>query len=72
MLKAAGLPPEIRVHDIRHSVISWWLKAGMNIREVQELAGHAQASTTLAIYSHVLPGYNKEAAKKIEGMFGTE
>ena len=71
-LKAAGLPEEIRIHDIRHSVISWWLKSGMNIREVQELAGHAQASTTLAIYSHVLPGYNEEAAKKIEGMFSTE
>jgi len=71
-LKRAGLPQETRIHDIRHSVISWWLKSGMNIREVQELAGHAQASTTLKIYSHVLPGYNEEAAKKIEGLFSTE
>jgi hypothetical protein len=41
-------------------------------REIQEIAGHAQVSTTLSIYGHVLPGYNREVAKKIEGMFQTE
>ena len=71
-LEEAGLPETTRVHDLRHSFISWLLASGTSIRDIQAIAGHAQASTTLAIYSHVLPGYNKEAAKKIEDMFVTE
>jgi integrase len=71
-LQEAGLPETTRVHDLRHSFISWLLASGTSIRDIQAIAGHAQASTTLAIYSHVLPGYNKEAAKKIEDMFVTE
>lgn len=68
-LKAAGLPMETRIHDLRHSHISWLIRSGQDIKSVQALAGHAQASTTLEIYSHLLPGYNREAADKIEGMF---
>jgi integrase len=67
--KESGLPQETRLHDLRHSFISWLGSAGVPIRDLQEIAGHAQASTTLKIYSHVLPGYNQEAAKKIEGLF---
>jgi len=54
---------------MRHSYASWLLK-NTSIKDVQMLLGHAQASTTLDIYGHVLPGYNREAAKKVEGMFG--
>ena len=71
-LKEAGLPESTRIHDLRHSFISWLLASGTSIRDVQTIAGHAQASTTLSIYSHVLPGYNRDAANKIEGMFATE
>ena len=71
-LEEADLPESTRIHDLRHSFISWLLASGTSIRDVQEIAGHAQVSTTLSIYSHVLPGYNREAAKKIEGMFQTE
>jgi integrase len=71
-LEEADLPESTRIHDLRHSFISWLLASGTSIRDIQEIAGHAQVSTTLSIYSHVLPGYNREAAKKIEGMFQTE
>ena len=52
----------------RHSYASWMLK-NTSVKDVQMILGHAQASTTLDIYGHVLPGYNREAAKKVEGMF---
>jgi len=68
-LAEAGLPQSIRMHDLRHSHISWLIRAGQDIKSVQAVAGHAQASTTIEIYSHLLPGYNKEVANKIEGMF---
>ena len=65
----AGLPIETRVHDLRHSYISWLIASGQDIKSVQAVAGHAQSSTTFEIYSHVLPGYNREVAKKVEVMF---
>ncbi len=71
-LKEAGLPESTRIHTLRHSFISWLLASGTSIKDIQAIAGHAQASTTLAIYSHVLLGYNREAANKIEDMFKAE
>ena len=68
-LKEAGLPAKVRIHDLRHSYISWLIRSGQDIKSVQAIAGHAQASTTLEIYGHLLPGYNKEAANKVQGMF---
>jgi integrase len=68
-LVEAGLPTETRLHDLRHSYASWLLQ-NTSVKDVQMLLGHAQASTTLEIYAHVLPGYNRDAANKVEGMFG--
>ena len=72
-LVEAGLSRTVRMHDLRHSVISWLLASGgISIKDAQGLAGHAQASTTLNIYGHLLPDYSRNAAAKIEGLFGTE
>lgn len=71
-LAEAGLPNNTRLHDLRHSYISWLIQAGQDIKSVQAIAGHAQIGTTLNTYAHVLPGYNREAAKKVDDMFVSE
>jgi integrase len=68
-LKEAGLPESTRIHDLRHSFISWLLASGVPPKDVQVIAGHAQFATTMDIYAHIMPGANREAAKKIEGLF---
>ena len=68
-LKEAGLPAETRIHDLRHSFISWLLASGIPPKDVQVIAGHAQFATTMDIYGHIMPGANKEAARRIEGLF---
>lgn len=45
----AGVPP-IRVHDLRHTRITTLLMAGVPVGYVSKQAGHADPSTTLAIY----------------------
>jgi integrase len=62
LLERAGLPP-IRLHDMRHSHASLLLGNGVPVKVVSERLGHAQASVTLNVYQHVLPGADEEAAE---------
>ena len=65
-IAAAGVP-EIRFHDMRHTVASLLLAGNVHPKIVQELLGHAQISLTLDTYSHVLPTMQREAAKRMDG-----
>jgi integrase len=60
----------IRFHDLRHTHASQLLKAGVPVKVVSERLGHATASITLDVYSHVLPGMQAEAVAKIDAMLG--
>lgn len=65
-IAAAGVP-EIRFHDMRHTVASLLLAGDVHPKVVQELLGHSQITLTLDTYSHLLPTMQKEAAKKMDG-----
>lgn len=52
-LKRADLP-RIRVHDLRHSVASILIDAGVPLATVAELLGHSTPSTTVSTYTHKL------------------
>lgn len=43
-----------RLHDVRHTAATTLLTSGVDIRTVSSIIGHANASTTLNVYSHVL------------------
>lgn len=55
----------IRFHDLRHSHATHMLRQGVSPKVVQERLGHATPGFTLAVYSHVLPGMQEEAAEKV-------
>ena len=54
--------PEIRFHDLRHTAGSLLLAQGVNIKQIQEFLGHADAMTTLNIYTHTDEEAKKETA----------
>ena len=62
--KKAGLP-KCRFHDLRHLCASIMLLQGVNVKVAQERLGHKDITTTMNIYSHVMPSSAKEAADKI-------
>ena len=51
-------------HSLRHLSASLLLKAGANLKAIQERLGYSTISITLDTYSHVLPGLQEEAAEK--------
>ena len=60
-LRRLGLP-RVRLYDCRHSAATMWLEAGLSMRLVMELLGHASMALTSDTYSHVTPGYRRTAA----------
>ncbi len=60
--------PHIRFHDLRHSHATHLLKQGVHPKVVQERLGHSSPAFTMAVYSHVLPGMQQEAAQRLAVM----
>lgn len=58
-----------RLHDMRHTQASLLLEAGEDIVTVSRRLGHSKVSTTLDIYSHLMPGKDRSAAEKIGSIF---
>jgi integrase len=46
--------PRIRLHDLRHVHATTLLLAGVPVHVVANRLGHADPSTTLRVYAHVL------------------
>lgn len=62
MVRDTGIDPAYTFHNLRHTHATWLLQSGVDFRTVQERLGHANPSTTLAIYAHVMPGRDAMAA----------
>ncbi|MHB8592111.1 MAG: tyrosine-type recombinase/integrase [Vulcanimicrobiaceae bacterium] len=42
------------LHTLRHTTATWLLAGGVDVRATSSTLGHADASTTLRIYAHVV------------------
>lgn len=70
VLEMAGLP-DIRIHDLRHTVATILLEQGVHPKIVSELLGHANIGITLDRYSHVSMTMQKEAVDSLESVIFT-
>ena len=60
--------PEIDFHALRHTFATRAMEAGMDVKVLSSIFGHAQASTTLNLYAHALPDHKKLSMEKM-GVF---
>jgi len=64
-LRRAGCP-RIRFHDLRHTTASLLLDQGENIKYISSQLGHANPTTTLNIYAHLMKTENQAAVCRLE------
>jgi integrase len=64
--------PHMTFHDLRHQSASLLLNDGISIRIVSERLGHSNVSTTMNIYSHLLPDAQQEAALSLDHSIGID
>ena len=68
-LSEAGVP-DINFHALRHTFATRALEAGMDIKVLSSILGHAQASTTLGLYAHALPDHKRHSMEKMSSFYG--
>lgn len=63
LAQSSSIAKPLSPHVLRHSFATHLLQAGMNLRSLQMLLGHADLSTT-QIYAHVSPEHLKTAHRR--------
>ena len=61
--KAAGITKPVTPHTLRHSFATHVLSGGAGLREVQEMLGHANISST-QVYTHLTSEHVRQAYEK--------
>lgn len=59
--------PFITSHIFRKTFITRMCEAGMNIRDIMKIAGHADIQTTMAVYTQVTERMRQTDLEKLEG-----
>lgn len=57
---------DVHPHLLRHTCITRWFEAGLDVKEIQYLAGHANSEITMDVYTHYMELQRREeTARKI-------
>ena len=63
--------PESRFHDLRHTYATNAIRAGDDIKTVQDTLGHATASFTLNVYGHVTDEMKQESSARMDAFISS-
>lgn len=61
--------PDVSLHTLRHFSASVLVASGRDVRTIAGRLGHADATTTLRVYSHMIEGRDRDAAEFIGSLF---
>ncbi len=67
-LALAGLPAEVRFHDLRHTHASLLIAAGVHPKAIQARLGHTSITTTLNRYGHLMPNAFQGVGERLDAL----
>jgi integrase len=67
ILKTAGLDPETRPYDLRHTFATLWMESGEDGKLLQRVLGHSRYETTANCYVHPSDRATGEAIGRFAG-----
>ena len=68
-LAGAGLPTEVRTHDLRHTCASLLISLGAHPRAIMERLGHSDISVTLNVYGHLFPSLEEKLTDGLDELY---
>jgi integrase len=63
---AAGMPKRPRIHDLRHTHVSWLIAAGTPVAAISRRVGHDSITTTINTYGHMLPSIDVDVVAALD------
>lgn len=66
---AAGLPEDLRMHDLRHTCASLLIQLGAHPKLIQEWLGHKSITVTMDVYGHLFPSLSDSMAERLDQVF---
>jgi integrase len=70
-LARAGLPEQIRFHDLRHTCASLLIAQGAHPKAIQAHLGHSSIQVTMDRYGHLLPDVLEHLADRLDAARAT-
>lgn len=64
--------PNVSPHDLRHTAATLALESGADLKQVQELLGHKDASTTMTFYAGVTDEAKRRTVEGIESLIASK
>jgi len=61
---SAGIDP-VRPHDLRHSMATFALRQGVDLKTIQTMLRHSRLATTADLYTHVLREVQRSGSDRI-------
>ena len=61
--------PKIKFHALRHTYASRLIEAGVNIKVISNMLGHASTTVTEKVYLHVLEELKEDTNNLINNIF---
>lgn len=58
----------VSFHSLRHTFVTLLIAKNTPPKDIQAIAGHSSFQITYNTYGHLLPGYQQEAARKLDGL----
>jgi len=71
-VKRAGLPENVRFHDLRHTYASLLIAQGAHPRAIMERLGHSSIQVTLGTYGHLFPTLDEALTSRLDEAIQSE